>query len=89
MPCRSFRSRPMQSRWRICAATAPVRGVMSGPLGAMKIGVLDNTGGRMIILQWPRQDGAIRHDWLVPLRLGLMDPASVILPSKGGLQCSC
>jgi hypothetical protein len=49
MPCRSFRSRPMQSRWRICAATAPVRGVMSGPLGAMKIGVLDNTGGRMII----------------------------------------
>jgi len=30
-------------------ATAPFEGVMSGPLGAMKIGVLDNTGGRMII----------------------------------------
>jgi hypothetical protein len=30
-------------------ATAPFAGVMSGPLGAMKIGVLDNTGGRMII----------------------------------------
>jgi hypothetical protein len=30
-------------------ATAPFRGVMSGPLGAMEIGVLDNTGGRMII----------------------------------------
>jgi len=30
-------------------ATAPFAGLMSGPLGAMKIGVLDNTGGRMII----------------------------------------
>ena len=49
MRCRSFRSRTMQRRWRICAATARFRGVMSGPLGAMEIGVLDNTGGRMII----------------------------------------
>ena len=49
MRCRSFRSRTMPSRSRICAATAPVRGVMSGPLGTMEIGVLDNTGGRMII----------------------------------------
>ncbi len=30
-------------------ATAPFEGVMSGPLGAMRIGVLDNTAGRMII----------------------------------------
>jgi len=30
-------------------ATAPFEGVMSGPLGARKIGGLDNTGGRMIM----------------------------------------
>jgi hypothetical protein len=30
-------------------ATAPFRGVMFGPLRAMEIGALDNTGGRMII----------------------------------------
>jgi hypothetical protein len=30
-------------------ATAPFSGVMEGPLGRIAIGVLDNTGGRMII----------------------------------------
>jgi hypothetical protein len=30
-------------------ATEPFRGVMSGPRGAIEIGVLDNTGGRMIV----------------------------------------
>jgi hypothetical protein len=30
-------------------ATAPFEGLMVGPLGQMSIGVLDNTGGRMII----------------------------------------
>jgi hypothetical protein len=30
-------------------ATAPFSGVISGPLGTAWIGVLDNTGGRMMI----------------------------------------
>jgi hypothetical protein len=46
---RPFRSRPIHRSLRICAATSPFRGVISGPLGAMEIGVLDNTGGRMIV----------------------------------------
>jgi hypothetical protein len=29
--------------------TAPFLGVMSGPLGSMQIGVLDNTGGQMLV----------------------------------------
>ena len=30
-------------------ATGAFQGIMSGPLGSMQIGVLDNTGGRMLI----------------------------------------
>jgi hypothetical protein len=30
-------------------ATGAFEGIMSGPLGSMRIGVLDNTGGRMLI----------------------------------------
>jgi hypothetical protein len=40
--------------------TAPFSGVMSSPLGTASIGVLDNTGGRMIIYDGKPSLGAPR-----------------------------
>lgn len=50
-------------------ATAPFAGVINGPLGVIRIGVLDNTGGRFVIyggaasLGPPTQLGEFICDW--------------------------
>ena len=55
--------------WEGFTATAPFQGMLVGPLGRQIIGVLDNTGGKMIIydgkatLGPPRTLGEFLCDW--------------------------